>query len=172
MLFALHYLTAHAPDTFYVQLNLGSMGSGIAGAIGLALADRSRPVVCIAGDGGMQMAGMEALVAVREKLPILFRNELTHIQLGEYRANRPTEFGKPAACGGVLRVLPSAAMIAARIGLRRMARAIVAKPRNAAVRPARVAFHFLYNALRFFQHVPCRRIHWRSKRTSAKQGAE
>jgi acetolactate synthase-1/2/3 large subunit len=72
MLFALHYLTASAPDSFYVQLNLGSMGSGIAGAIGLALADRTRPVACIAGDGGMQMAGMEALVAVRERLPILF----------------------------------------------------------------------------------------------------
>jgi acetolactate synthase-1/2/3 large subunit len=72
MLFALHYLTANSPDAFHVQLNLGSMGSGIAGAIGLALADRSRPVVCIAGDGGMQMAGMEALVAVRERLPLLF----------------------------------------------------------------------------------------------------
>jgi acetolactate synthase-1/2/3 large subunit len=72
MLFALHYLTARSPDSFYVQLNLGSMGSGIAGAIGLAVADPSRPVVCIAGDGGMQMAGMEALVAVRERLPILF----------------------------------------------------------------------------------------------------
>jgi acetolactate synthase-1/2/3 large subunit len=72
MLFALHYLTASAPDAFHVQLNLGSMGSGIAGAIGLALADRTRPVVCIAGDGGMQMAGMEALVALRERLPVLF----------------------------------------------------------------------------------------------------
>jgi acetolactate synthase-1/2/3 large subunit len=72
MLFALHYLTAGAPDAFYVQLNLGSMGSGIAGAIGLALADRSRPVVCITGDGCMQMAGMEVLVAIRQRLPILF----------------------------------------------------------------------------------------------------
>jgi 3-oxoacyl-[acyl-carrier-protein] synthase III len=73
MLFALHYLTARTPDAFHLQLNLGSMGSGIAGSIGLALADRSRPVVCIAGDGGMQMAGMEALVALRERLPILRR---------------------------------------------------------------------------------------------------
>lgn len=71
MLFALHYLTAD-PGSFFVQLNLGSMGSGIAGAVGLSLADGSRPIVCIAGDGGMQMAGMEALVAVREGLPILF----------------------------------------------------------------------------------------------------
>lgn len=72
MLFAMHYLTARGPDAFHVQLNLGSMGSGIAGAIGLALADRTRPVVCIAGDGGMQMSGMEALVAIRERLPIVF----------------------------------------------------------------------------------------------------
>ena len=72
MLFALHYATAGAPDSFYVQLNLGSMGSGIAGAIGLSLADPERRVVCIAGDGGMQMAGAEVLVALRERLPILF----------------------------------------------------------------------------------------------------
>ncbi len=72
MLYALHYLTATTPDHFHVQLNLGSMGSGIAGAIGLALADELRPVVCIAGDGGMHMAGMEALLAMRERLPILF----------------------------------------------------------------------------------------------------
>ena len=72
MLHALHYLTAHTPDTFTIQLNLGSMGSGIAGAIGLALADRERLVVCICGDGGMQMFGMEALVAIRERLPIVF----------------------------------------------------------------------------------------------------
>jgi acetolactate synthase-1/2/3 large subunit len=72
MLFALHYLTAAAPDSFFVQLNLGSMGSGIAGAIGLALADPLRPVACVTGDGCMHMSGMEALVAIREQLPILF----------------------------------------------------------------------------------------------------
>jgi acetolactate synthase I/II/III large subunit len=72
MLFALHYLTARDPESFHIQLNLGSMGSGIAGAIGLAVADPSRRVVCICGDGGMQMAGMELLVAVRERLPIVY----------------------------------------------------------------------------------------------------
>jgi thiamine pyrophosphate-dependent acetolactate synthase large subunit-like protein len=48
------------------------MGSGITGAIGLALGDRSRTVVCVCGDGGMQMVGMEALVAIRERLPVVF----------------------------------------------------------------------------------------------------
>ena len=72
MLFALHYLTAQSPDDFHIQLNLGSMGSGIAGAAGLALADPERPVVCICGDGGMQMAGMEVLTAIKERLPIVY----------------------------------------------------------------------------------------------------
>lgn len=72
MLFALHYLTAGGPDAFTIQLGLGSMGSGICSAIGLALGDPSRRVVCVCGDGGMQMAGMEALVAVRERLPVVF----------------------------------------------------------------------------------------------------
>jgi acetolactate synthase-1/2/3 large subunit len=72
MLFALHYLTATDPGAFTIQLGLGSMGSGICSAIGLALGDPSRRVVCVCGDGGMQMSGMEALVAVRERLPIVF----------------------------------------------------------------------------------------------------
>jgi acetolactate synthase-1/2/3 large subunit len=72
MLFSLHYLTARDPDAFSIQLGLGSMGSGICSAIGLAMGDPSRRVVCVCGDGGMQMAGMEAIVAVRERLPVIF----------------------------------------------------------------------------------------------------
>ncbi|MEZ4294064.1 MAG: thiamine pyrophosphate-binding protein [Polyangiaceae bacterium] len=72
MLFALHYLTARGPDAFTIHLGLGSMASGITSSIGLSLGDRSRPVVCVCGDGGMQMAGMELLVAAREKLPIVY----------------------------------------------------------------------------------------------------
>lgn len=72
MLFCLHYLTARAPSDFYVELNLGSMGSGIAGAIGLAVAAPERPVVCICGDGGMQMVGMEILTAKKLRLPVVY----------------------------------------------------------------------------------------------------
>ncbi|MFO0618631.1 MAG: thiamine pyrophosphate-binding protein [Polyangiaceae bacterium] len=72
MLFALHYFTARSKDAFVIHLGLGSMGSGIGSAIGLALADRSRPVVCICGDGGMQMAGMELLIAIHLRLPVVF----------------------------------------------------------------------------------------------------
>lgn len=48
------------------------MGSGIAGAVGLGVADPTRRVICVCGDGGMQMMGMEALVALRERLPVVF----------------------------------------------------------------------------------------------------
>jgi acetolactate synthase-1/2/3 large subunit len=72
MLFALHYLTARGPEAFTIHLGLGSMGSGISGAVGLALGDSSRPVVCICGDGGMQMAGTEALVALKHRLPVVY----------------------------------------------------------------------------------------------------
>ncbi|HWL88732.1 MAG TPA: thiamine pyrophosphate-dependent enzyme, partial [Polyangiaceae bacterium] len=72
MLFALHYLTVCGPDRFVIHLGLGSMASGIASSVGLALADRSRTVVCICGDGGMQMAGMEILLAIKHRLPIVY----------------------------------------------------------------------------------------------------
>ncbi len=72
MLFALHYVTASGPDRFHIQLNLGGMGSGIAGAIGLGVADPETPIACICGDGGMQMSGMELLVAKERGLPIVY----------------------------------------------------------------------------------------------------
>lgn len=72
MLFALHYLTARGPDDFTIHLSLGSMASGICSAVGRALGNPQRRVVCICGDGGMQMAGMELIVAMKERLPIVY----------------------------------------------------------------------------------------------------
>jgi acetolactate synthase I/II/III large subunit len=71
LLFALHYLTAAGPDSFGAHLGLGSMGSGIGSAVGRALADSSSTVVCICGDGCMQMGGSELLVARQHDLPVL-----------------------------------------------------------------------------------------------------
>ena len=72
MLFALHYLTANGPNSFAIHLALGSMASGICSAIGHAVGNRDRRVVCICGDGGMQMAGSELLVAAKLRLPIVY----------------------------------------------------------------------------------------------------
>jgi acetolactate synthase-1/2/3 large subunit len=113
MLFALHYLTARAPLDFNIQLNLGSMGSGIAGALGLALADPSRQVVCIAGDGGMQMSGMEIVTCLKLRLPVLYavfndaRYNMVHHGMGQIfgqtgdHATPPVDFAAWAASIGV-----------------------------------------------------------------------
>jgi acetolactate synthase-1/2/3 large subunit len=72
MLFGLHYLTALGPRSFVVHLGLGSMGSGVSSAIGHALGNPHRRVVCICGDGSMQVAGSELLVALKHRLPIVY----------------------------------------------------------------------------------------------------
>lgn len=72
MLFALHYATAKGPDRFIIHLGLGSMGSGIGSAVGHALGRPERRVVCLCGDGCMQMSGSEILVAAKWRLPIVF----------------------------------------------------------------------------------------------------
>jgi acetolactate synthase-1/2/3 large subunit len=72
MLFALHYLTAEHGDRFTIHLGLGSMGSGIGSAVGLALGDPSRRVICICGDGGMQMTSAEILVAQEHRLRVVY----------------------------------------------------------------------------------------------------
>jgi len=50
----------------------GSMGWAIGSSVGVALADRKSPVVCITGDGSMLMSGQEITVAIQEKLPVIF----------------------------------------------------------------------------------------------------
>ncbi len=72
MLFALHYLTAQDERSFAIHLGLGSMGSGICSAVGHALGNPKRRVVCVCGDGGMQMAGAELLTARKYELPVVF----------------------------------------------------------------------------------------------------
>jgi len=55
-----------------VTMNFAAMGWAIGGAVGTAIADRKRPVVCITGDGSMLMNGQEISVAVAEELSIIF----------------------------------------------------------------------------------------------------
>ncbi len=57
-----------APRGLITPTNLQSMGFGIGAAIGAALADPERPVLALVGDGGLDMAGLELLTAVRQKL--------------------------------------------------------------------------------------------------------
>jgi acetolactate synthase-1/2/3 large subunit len=48
-----------------------SMGFGIPAGIGARIAAPERPIVVLAGDGGLLMSGLEITTAVRERLPLL-----------------------------------------------------------------------------------------------------
>lgn len=59
------------PGTFITSAGLGTMGFGVPAALGAKLADPTRPVLCIDGDGSFQMT-MNNLALVREyELPIV-----------------------------------------------------------------------------------------------------
>lgn len=70
--FVLKYLEIPAGGDFEINLNYGAMGSAMAGGPGLYLADSTRPVAVIAGDGSFFMNGTEVLTAKEYGLPIVY----------------------------------------------------------------------------------------------------
>ena len=77
-IFAHRYWRFSHPRT-QVGPTSGAMGYGVPGGIGAKLADPSREVVALAGDGGFLMTGQELETAVRCEVPfttVVFRNGL------------------------------------------------------------------------------------------------
>ncbi|MCL6575130.1 thiamine pyrophosphate-binding protein [Kyrpidia sp.] len=72
MSYVIHYMRVLDYDSYEINVHFGPMGIAIGSAIGYALADPTRPVVCITGDGCFFMHGMEVLTAKEYRLPILF----------------------------------------------------------------------------------------------------
>ncbi len=70
--FAARYWHAESPGEFLTSASVASMGWAIAAGIGARLAEPSRPVVVLTGDGCMQMHGNEIVTAVRYRIPIAF----------------------------------------------------------------------------------------------------
>ncbi|KAA3611969.1 MAG: thiamine pyrophosphate-binding protein [Planctomycetota bacterium] len=66
-----HFLKPERTGNYRVEMGFGSMGWGMGTAIGMAMGDRSTPVVCLHGDGSMLMNGQELTVAVSERLPLI-----------------------------------------------------------------------------------------------------
>ncbi len=58
------------PSQFVTSGGLGTMGFGLPAAIGAAVADKSRPVICFAGDGSIQMNIQELALLKDYDLPI------------------------------------------------------------------------------------------------------
>ena len=72
MLFTAQSLAVDSPESFWVSLGLGGMGSGLGTAIGMQLAyGYLRQVVCMIGDGGLLMCGSELSTCVRYQIPLV-----------------------------------------------------------------------------------------------------
>ena len=65
------YLHVAGGGRFHHTVNFGSIGLGLATAIGAAVADRAGLTVAVAGDGGVAMSYMELATAAREQLPLV-----------------------------------------------------------------------------------------------------
>lgn len=71
MFFALHHIEARTPTSFMITLSLGSMGSGVGGALGVKVAHPERPVVSVCGDGCFSMALGDIACAAQNEIPLI-----------------------------------------------------------------------------------------------------
>jgi acetolactate synthase-1/2/3 large subunit len=65
------YLDLDPSKQLLTSGGLGTMGYGLPGAIGAKLGNPDKHVICITGDGGMQMNIQEMATAVAQELPII-----------------------------------------------------------------------------------------------------
>ena len=89
------------PRGFIAPSDFQSMGFGIPAGIGASLAT-GRPVVVVTGDGGFNIAGLEILTAVRERVPlvvVVFNDGQLGLirlqQLGDYGRTHGVDLANP-----------------------------------------------------------------------------
>lgn len=70
-MWAAQYFRYTRPRNFITSGGLGTMGFGLPAAIGAQFGRRGEPVVCVTGDGGVQMNFQELVVAVEHRIPIV-----------------------------------------------------------------------------------------------------
>ena len=70
-MFAARLFPTNTPRTFITSGGLGTMGFGLPAAIGASFAQPDKPVVCIAGDGSVQMNIQELATIYKHQLPII-----------------------------------------------------------------------------------------------------
>jgi indolepyruvate decarboxylase len=71
-LFGALELRTRKRTAFIAPANYATMGFGVPGAIGAALAAPKRQVLCIVGDGGFQMTGMEVITAKKRGIKPIY----------------------------------------------------------------------------------------------------
>ena len=74
---ARRFFDVYEPRTFHSPITYGSLGFSVPAAIGAKIADRSRQVVALCGDGGFMFTAQELLTAKQEALglPIVVFND-------------------------------------------------------------------------------------------------
>lgn len=76
-MFAAQYFKVKKAGAFVTSGGLGTMGYGLPAAIGIAIENRDHTVICVTGDGSLQMNFAEIATAIEHDLPIklvLFNN--------------------------------------------------------------------------------------------------
>lgn len=80
-LWGIHYLHPHLPQPavggrtdnyFRTSMGFASMGWAIGAAVGTAMGNPARPVVCLVGDGSYLMSGQEITTAIQHDLCVIF----------------------------------------------------------------------------------------------------
>ena len=92
-MWATQYLDINEKKKLITSGGLGTMGFGFPAAIGAKIGNPKTPVICISGDGGMQMNIQELATAVTEETPVivcLFNN----YYLGMVRQMQQLFYGK------------------------------------------------------------------------------
>jgi acetolactate synthase-1/2/3 large subunit len=101
-----------SPRGFIAPSDFQSMGFGIPAGIGAAIAAPGRPVVVVTGDGGFNMAGLELLTAVRDRIPLT----VVVFNDGQYGLIRLQQMGDYGHTHGVAIATPDYAAFASSIG--------------------------------------------------------
>jgi acetolactate synthase-1/2/3 large subunit len=71
-IWAMFYFQARVPNTILSTFKFGMLGAGLGQAVGAAIAQPGKPVVCITGDGAFGFHSQEVETAVRHGVQVIF----------------------------------------------------------------------------------------------------
>ncbi len=92
-MWAAQYIELNEKKQFITSGGLGTMGFGFPAAIGAKIANPEKPVICISGDGGMQMNIQEMATSIVQNAPVIVCL-LNNYYLGMVRQMQQLWYGK------------------------------------------------------------------------------